>query len=187
MKMKIETERLMLRSIVENDDSDIFAYSKSPNVGRNAGWKPHENIEETREIMKQIFLNQPYMFGIVLKENNKLIGTIGLIDDPKRANHHAKMLGFALSEDYWGKGLTTEASKAVLDLGFKDSETTIITCCCYAFNQRSHRVIEKCGFRYEGCLRQCEMRYDGKVFDVESYSLLQGEYRRILTDSLADT
>lgn len=173
--MIIETDRLILRGIVEDDAQDIFEYGKEPNVGPNAGWKPHEGIEETRELMKQIFINQPNVFGIVLKENNKMIGSVGLIKDPKRENPHALMLGYALSEHYWGRGLMTEASKAVIDFGFKDTEITVITCCCYAFNKRSRRVIEKCGFKYEGCLRQGEMRYDGKVMDVESFSLLKEE------------
>jgi [ribosomal protein S5]-alanine N-acetyltransferase len=173
--MILETERLILRSIVEGDAEDIFEYSRNPNVGPDAGWKPHENIIETREIMNQIFIDQPYVFGMVLKENNKMIGSIGLIKDPKRENSHAKMLGYAMSEDYWGRGLMTEASRAVVDLGFRDPGVSIITCCCYSFNQRSRRVIEKCGFKYEGRLRQCEMRYDEKVFDMESYSLLKEE------------
>ena len=173
--MIIETDRLILRGIVEDDAQDISEYGKEPNVGPNAGWKPHESIEETRELMKQIFINQPNVFGIVLKENNKMIGSVGLIKDPKRENPHALMLGYALSEHYWGRGLMTEASKAVIHFGFKDTEITVITCCCYAFNKRSRRVIEKCGFKYEGCLRQGEMRYDGKVMDVESFSLLKEE------------
>ena len=47
----IETERLLLRPVTEQDAEDIYEYSNSKNVGPNAGWKPHESIEETREIM----------------------------------------------------------------------------------------------------------------------------------------
>lgn len=171
----IETERLLLRNIEEEDAADIFEYAQEPNVGPNAGWKPHESIEETREIMKKIFIDQPYVFGMVLKESKKIIGTVGLIKDPKRDNPHARMLGYAMSERYWGQKLMTEASRAVIDLGFKDPEINIITCCCYSFNQRSRRVIEKCGFKYEGRIRQCEMRYDGEFFDMDSFSLLKEE------------
>lgn len=174
-KVQIETERLILRSIIEDDAADIFEYAQEPHVGYNAGWKPHESIEETREIINQIFLNQPYMYGIVLKENHQMIGTIGLIKDPKRTNPHAQMLGYAMSEHYWGRGLMTEASKVIIDLGFRNPEVNLITCCCYPFNKRSRRVIEKCGFKYEGCLRQCEKRYDGRVMDIESFSLLKEE------------
>lgn len=97
---KIETERLILRNITENDACDIFEYGKEANVGPNAGWKPHKNIDETKDIMKNVFINQQYVFGIVLKENNKMIGSVGLIKDPKRENPHALMLGYAISEKY---------------------------------------------------------------------------------------
>lgn len=69
----------------------------------------------------------------------------------------------------------TEASKAVIDFGFKNLMVDVITCCCYSFNNRSRRVIEKCGFKYEGRIRRCEERFDGEVMDIESFSLLREE------------
>ena len=97
------------------------------------------------------------------------IGTIGLIADPKRENPRARMLGYALSKDYWGLGIMTEAAKSVISYGFKSPCTDIITCCCYSYNKRSRRVIEKCGFIHEGTLHDGEMRYDGKIFDLECF------------------
>ncbi len=47
----IDTENLKLRPLTMDDAADVFAYSKSKNVGPRAGWKPHESIEETEEIM----------------------------------------------------------------------------------------------------------------------------------------
>lgn len=81
--MTIETERLLLRPVTADDAQDIFEYSSEPDVGSNAGWKPHETTEETIKIMNEIFIGQQNIFGIILKAENKLIGTIGLIDDPK--------------------------------------------------------------------------------------------------------
>ena len=46
--MIIETKRIILRPVDVHDDIDIYEYSKDESVGRNAGWKPHDNIEETR-------------------------------------------------------------------------------------------------------------------------------------------
>lgn len=46
-----------------DDTVDVFAYSKSQNVGPRAGWKPHESIEETQEIMKTIFVGQENIWG----------------------------------------------------------------------------------------------------------------------------
>lgn len=174
--MKIlETDRLMLRPIKEEDASDIFEYGKEQSVGPAAGWKPHESIEETRAIMKAVFIDKDNIFGMVLKSSGKMIGSIGLMPDPHRNNPEVMMLGYAMSEHYWGKGLMTEAAKAVIEYGFRELPISMISCTCYSINPRSRRVIQKCGFEYEGCLRQGEKRYDGKVLDVELYSLAKNK------------
>lgn len=168
----IETERLILRPVTESDTEAIYEYSRNRNVGINAGWKPHESLEETREIMDLVFLNQENVFGITLKETGKLFGTIGLIPDPKRQNEQTRMIGYAIGEAYWGKGFTTEAVRALLDFGFEELKLDLISAYCYPFNLRSKRVLEKNGFQYEGCLRLAETRYDGEVIDNDCYAIL---------------
>lgn len=167
----IETERLILRPVMESDAEDIFNYCRNPNVGINAGWKPHESIEETREIMNLVFLGQENVFGMVLKETNKLFGTIGLIPDPKRQNDKARMIGYAIGEPYWGQGFTTEAVRAMLRLGFEELNLDLISAYCYPYNEASRKVLKKCGFEYEGLLRLAEERYDGVVLDNECYAI----------------
>lgn len=169
--MQLETERMILRNIVESDDKDIFEYSSDPNIGLNAGWKPHKNIEETRTIMREIFIGHELVFGMVLKNSGKLIGSVGLVLDPKRPDENVYMLGYSLSHDYWGKGLMTEASKEVIRYGFENLKLPVITCTCYPFNDRSKSVIEKCGFKYECTLKYFDKRYDGEILDLECYSL----------------
>jgi putative acetyltransferase len=169
----IETKRLILRPIAKDDAEDIFAYSKNENVGVNAGWKAHASIEETREIMKSIFLGKENVYGIESKEIGKLIGTIGLIDDPKRENSKARMLGYAIGEEYWGNGYTTESAQALIQHGFEKLSLDLISAYCYPYNKRSKRVLEKCGFQYEGLLRLAEERYDGVVLDNECYVIIR--------------
>ena len=167
----LETERLILRAITENDDEAIDAYSKNANVGPNAGWKPHENIEETRSIIKAVFLGKENVFGIVVKETGILIGSIGLIEDAKRDNDKVKMLGYAIGEEYWGNGYITEAAVAVIAYGFRSLNLDLISAYCYPFNERSKHVLEKLGFEYEGKLKLCEKRFDGLILDNECYAL----------------
>lgn len=169
--MILYTERLILRPINLEDANDIFEYASGPNVGLNAGWKPHENIEETIELINLLFLGKEDIFGIVLKESEKLIGTIGLIKDPKRENEKARMLGYAIGEIYWGFGYTTEAAKAVVKYGFEFCGYNLISAYRYPHNSRSGRVLEKCGFTYEGTLKQCEKLYNGEIMDNMCYSL----------------
>lgn len=171
--MTIETERLILRTIVRNDAEDIFEYSKEANVGPRAGWKPHESIEETIEIMNMIFVEKDGVFGIVLKESGKMIGSIGLIPDPKRENDKARMLGYALSEKHWGKGIMTESANAVIKYGFEAMKLDLISAYCYPHNTASKNVIKKCGFVYEGTLKLCEKLYNDNIYDNACYALLK--------------
>lgn len=167
----IETERLILRPIIESDAEDIYEYSRGENVGINAGWKPHADLEETRQVMNVVFIDKEYVYGIVLKETGKLFGSVGLVPDPKRENHRARMLGYAIGQEYWGKGYTTEAVRALIRFGFQDLNLDLISAYCYPYNERSKSVLKKCGFGLEGCLTMAEERYDGRILDNECYSL----------------
>lgn len=176
MSNQIETPRLVLRPVTEEDEEDVFEYSKSEQVGPNAGWKPHANKAETREVMRAFFLDKENVFGIVLKETGKVIGTIGLVPDPKRENDQARSVGYAIGEAYWGKGLMTEAAQALIRYGFETLRVGVISAYCYPYNDRSKRVIEKCGLKKEGTLSLCEKRYDGVILDNECYALDAASY-----------
>ena len=169
--MKIETERLILRPVVRQDDKDIYEYAKGANVGPNAGWKPHESIDETREVMQSLFLDKENIWGIELKESSKLIGTIGFMSDPKRQNDRVKMLGYALGEKYWGLGIIPEAADALITYAFKTWDIDYISAYCFPLNKRSRRVLEKCGFVYEATLKSCDKLFNGEIVDNDCYIL----------------
>lgn len=166
----IETERLLLRPITEDDAELFFEYCRNEHIGLNAGWKPHATIEETIEVIRAFYLDKENAFGIELKETGRLVGSIGLMPDPKRQNDRTHMLGYTIAEEYWGKGYATEAAHALVEFGFNELSLDLISAYCYPFNERSKRVLEKCGFSYEGRLRKAEIRFDGEVIDHECYS-----------------
>lgn len=176
--MTLNTERLILRPITLSDKNDVFEYSVSPLVGIDAGWAPHKNINETEEIIKTIF-SADNVFGIVLKETGKMIGSVGFLPDMMREYNKALMIGYALGDKYWGKGIMTEAAKETVRYGFKELNLEIISVTCYTYNSRSRRVIEKLGFSFEGTLRQAEKRFDGAVLDKHCFSLTKKEFEKI--------
>ncbi len=176
--MRIETKRLLLRPVEESDAEDIFAYSKEENVGIHAGWKPHESLEETKGIMREVFLGKEGVFAIVWKENGTVVGMAGIIEDPKRENPRARMLGYASSEKYWGKGMMTEAVTAILAFAFGELGLDLVSAYCYPYNTRSKRVLEKCGFVCEGRLQKCEVRFDGAVLDNDCYICFRPQSRQ---------
>ena len=173
----IETARLVLRPIVKEDARDIFAYAQNPDVGPDAGWMPHTSLFETKAIMEQVFLNQEDVFGVVEKATGRMIGTIGFTPDAMRKDDELRMLGYSIGKESWNKGYITEASMAMLEYAFEQKDYPIVSVTHYPYNIGSRRVIEKCGFRYEGTLRHAEKRYDGMVFDLSCYSMTKEEYR----------
>lgn len=175
--MILETKRLLLRPLTMADAPQVYAYSREQNVGPNAGWKPHESIGETRGVLKAVFLGRDGIFAMVLRETDRIIGSVGLLPDPKRQNDAAMMLGYAMSETQWGRGLMPEAADAVLHYGFDTLGLALISAYVYPDNRRSARVLEKLGFTREGRLRRCEELYNGRILDNDCYSLLRQEFQ----------
>ena len=148
----LETQRLILREFKENDLTDFYEYASVDGVGEMAGWSHHENIETTKEILNS-FIKDNKVFAIVYKENNKVIGSLGVekygmedkLDEFK--DLYGRSIGYVLSKDYWGKGLMKEAVKCVINYLFDECNLDFIICGYYLFNNQSKRVQEKCGFK----------------------------------------
>ncbi|MGI6254613.1 MAG: GNAT family N-acetyltransferase [Acutalibacter sp.] len=176
----IETERLVLRPWKAEDLDDLYHYAKNPAVGPNAGWKPHESLEESQKILEswlQEDESKSCTWAIVPKDTGRASGTISLDQNGRRPNvPDCRELGYALAQEEWGKGYMTEAAVAVLRYGFEELHLNLITVRHYTTNQRSRRVIEKCGFQYEGTQRQSSKLFDGTLVDGCFYSLTAQEF-----------
>jgi len=171
----LQTARLTLRSWSESDLDDFYAYAKNPNIGPNAGWPPHPDKTHSLAILRS-FMERDEVWAIVDNASRAVIGSLGLHEDDKRRNAKAKSIGYVLAEEYWGRGLMVEAVKRVLQHAFEELGVDIVSVYHYPFNVRSRRVIEKCGFRYEGTLRRAFAIYDGSVYDDVCYSITREEY-----------
>lgn len=148
----IETPRLILRKFQESDLNDFYEYASVDGVGEMAGWAHHESIDKSQEIL-DMFIRENKTFAIVFKENNKVIGSLGVEKYGKEEaltefnGYKGREIGFVLSKSYWGQGLMPEAVEAVIDYLFNDLNFDFLTCGYYDFNKQSKRVQEKCGFK----------------------------------------
>lgn len=148
--MILHTERLTLRPWTEEDAEGLFEYAKDPDVGPIAGWPPHKDVEESRNVIQNV-LAVDECFAICEKGSNRAIGSIAL-----KLNGHTDMterddeceLGYWLGKTYWGRGYMPEAAKEILRHGFEDLGMTTIWCGYYDGNSKSRRVQEKVGFVY---------------------------------------
>ena len=151
-ELVIETERLILRPFKQSDLHDFNEYASVPGVGEMAGWKHHETIEKTQEIL-DMFIKEDKTFAIVFKKTNKVIGSLGVekygLEEKltEFTSYYGREIGYVLSKDYWGKGIMTEAVGAVINHLFNDLNLDFLTCGYYDFNNQSKRVQEKCGFK----------------------------------------
>ena len=151
-ELVIETERLILRPFKQSDLHDFNEYASVLGVGEMAGWKHHETIEKTQEIL-DMFIKEDKTFAIVFKKTNKVIGSLGVekygLEEKltEFTSYYGREIGYVLSKDYWGKGIMTEAVGAVINHLFNDLNLDFLTCGYYDFNNQSKRVQEKCGFK----------------------------------------
>lgn len=171
----IKTERLILRRWKRSDAGDYYEFAKNPNVGPAAGWRPHANAFESRMVIVNTLMYN-YCWAIVDKESGKVIGSIGLDTDKFRRVVKSRELGYSLSEEHWGKGIATEAAEAIIKYAFEKLWLDALMIKTSEDNIRSQRVIEKCGFSYEGTLRKIYRNYDGTVMPMRVYSMLREEY-----------
>lgn len=113
----IETERLILRDASVDDAEDMFEYAKLEEVTKYLSWKPHLSLKDSEKILemlsKEAKEKDSYVLkAIVLKENDKMIGTIDARifgDGLKDAE-----FGYCLNPKYWNKGYMSEALKAFI-------------------------------------------------------------------------
>ena len=117
--------------------------------------------------------NETFSFAITV--NNMVIGSIGIF---RQGNIHRQTaeLGYYIAEEYWGKGIMTEAVKQICEYVFANSDIIRIYAEPFAYNIASCRALEKAGFQYEGTLRSNAVK-NGKVIDMKMYSLLKEEIK----------
>lgn len=146
----IKTKRLILRPFCQDDLFDFYEYAKVDGVGQMAGWLPHKNLEESKEIL-DMFIEGKNQFAIVY--NNKVIGSIGIEKYNEKeldelSSLQGREIGYVLAKDYWNQGLMSEAVDGVIEYLFEKIKLDFVVGGFFKRNSRSKRVQEKNGFEF---------------------------------------
>jgi len=149
--MRLETQRLVLRKWKEDDMESLFQYACDPDVGPIAGWPPHQSVEESLNVIHNVFVGKE-CYAVCLKSDDVAIGCIEL-----KLNGHTDMterddeceLGYWIGKKFWGQGLIPEAATVLIQRAFETLGMTKVWCGYYDGNHKSKRVQEKLGFRYQ--------------------------------------
>ena len=148
----LETDRLILRAWKITDLDDFFEYASVEGVGEKAGWEHHKSKDKSLEILK-MFIEEKKVFAIVLKENQKVIGSIGIEElseelDKDLDNLLGRELGYVLNKDYWNKGIMKEAVSKVVDYCFNTLKLNFLMASYFNYNIASKRVLENLNFKF---------------------------------------
>lgn len=172
--MKVfESERLVIRNWETSDIDDLYEYASSELVGPNAGWEPHKNIKESEKIL-EMFMANDEVYAIEHKEENKVIGGIGLhrrCPDINRLDLKQVEIGYVLNPNYWGRGYMPEAVNSAVKYCFEVLNLDLIWCGHYDFNLNSKRVNEKCGFEYKFKKIEILKELDNKEVTTHYYNI----------------
>ena len=142
--MNMVTERLVLRPWEENDADRLYELARDPAVGPAAGWLPHTDVENSREIIREI-LSAAGTYAIVLKETGRVIGSCGIFGTRAAGAEGEPEIGYWIGRDYWGNEYAPEAVRALLVLCFAGGNERV-WCGYFDGNEKSRRCMEKCGF-----------------------------------------
>ena len=134
---------------------------------------PYTEQDGKKFISAMLAANENDTFAFAITVNGKVIGSIGVF---RQTNIHNKTaeLGYYIAEEYWGKGIMTEAVKQLCDYVFSHTDIIRIYAEPFSYNIGSCRVLEKAGFQYEGTLRSNALK-NGNVLDMKMYSKLKTE------------
>ena len=174
----IETKRLTLRAFRMSDVEAAFGnWMSDKRVTEFLRWQTHADVSESRQIIASwidLYDNPDfYQWAIVLKELGEPIGTISVVE--KNDELDIVHIGYCIGSAWWGKGITTEAFRAIIPFLFDEVGANRIESQHDPDNPGSGAVMRKCGLRYEGTLRQADFNNRG-IVDAAVYGLLRSEW-----------
>ena len=173
----LETPRLRLRLLTENDTEAAFRILSNPISMKYYGTAPHKDVEYTRKQYIHLMISRfkyrdAVSFVVTLKETDAYIGHINLVQFDR--SFHFAEVAYIIDPEYWGKGYGTEALGRAVEFLLKDFKVHKIRASVFSKNLASKRVLEKLGFIQEGCLKD-NMIIDGEFVDEYAMALISEE------------
>lgn len=153
----IETERLLLRPWRESDAEALFKYASDPDVGPRAGWPPHKSVEESLDVIRNVFSVEG-MWAVELKETAEVIGCVGYLPAGGanlEISEDEGEVGYWIAKPYWNRGICSEALLAIIDYCFNVKGFSALWGDYFPENPTSGRVMQKCGFEDTGRQTLC--------------------------------
>jgi len=173
----LETQRLLLRQVTDNDVESLYNILSDPEVAKFDYFYPVTSDVEVVKFIERYKMeleeSEEITWGIISKELNKLIGVCCLGDFDDRARRAE--IGYDIAQAEWNKGFATEALESIIDFGFNTINLNRIEATITPGNDASVKVLKKLNFIQEGIVRERDL-IKGKLEDGIIMSILKREY-----------
>jgi ribosomal-protein-alanine N-acetyltransferase len=165
----LTTERLILRQITTNDENEFHRLKSDERILEFLNTKP-KTLDEARQFLNRInegiANNEWILWGITLKDENKLIGSICLWNI---AYEQSKAeIGYELMPEHQGKGIMSEAIKAVMEYGFENIKLDLIEALPYSNNTKSIKLLERNGFIRGGSFKENDSSEEMIIYEYRN-------------------
>lgn len=169
---RIATPRLVLRAPTMNDVTAMVSLANNVRIAENTASLPHPYGEEDAEnwITRNLSRTNKSGHGFLVCLKDDPAPVIGCAGWGKVPGLELPQVGYWIGEPYWGNGYATEAAQAMIDHAFTIGGLDVVGCGCRVTNAASRRVIDKCGFQYEG-LGMIRFRYHGGSLPILKYRM----------------
>ena len=157
----VETDRLLLRKISVSDAEDIYQLRTNEEAMRYIKKPKLRSIDDVLELIKVMNNPDRIQWGITIKNENKVIGTIGYHRIVKE--HYRAEIGYMLDPAYWNTGLMSEAIAKVVDYGFTKMKLHSIEAIIDPGNIASRAILKKFNFIREAYFKE-NFFFEGKFF-----------------------
>ena len=152
MTIILETKRLLLRHQVIEDLDDLWALYCNPNITKYIPDAPRSRAEAQEELEWHMHGHPQHpelgLWATIHKETGKFIGRCGLLPWTIEGRYDVEV-AYTISQEYWGRGLATEAAQAILQYGFEKLNLSRLICLIDSENIASKKVAEKIGLTFE--------------------------------------
>ena len=172
-----ETQRLMIDQLTKQDRDEIYAIFSDPKVVENYDVERFKDVTEADNLVEyfnaRFDSNTGIRWAVRQKQTGKVIGSAGFTT--WNEYDHSAMLGYDLAYAYWNQGFATEMLQALLDFAFSDAfpfYLNRIEALILPHNIASIKLVKKCGFIYEGEMRD-KCFWNGGFHNMVLYSLLR--------------
>ena len=176
----LKTDRLILRPFRISDAQKMYDnWASDPEVTRFLTWPTHTSVDVARKVLDHWVASYEkpdyYQWAICLKENDEPIGSMAIVDGDFRIGRAE--IGYCISRNWWGKGITAEALQAAIDYLFGDVGMNRIEARHDVNNPNSGKVMQKCGLKMEGIFPDFGCNNQG-VCDIAQYAILKKDWRQ---------